>query len=209
MCILTRQVEPTEGLIRFVLDPEGKVVADLRHRLPGRGVWVSARQAKVREAARKRLFAKAFGAPVSVDDDLADRVEERLTALVLGALGLARKAGSVITGAVKVNAAIARGDAIAVFHASDAAPDGVRKLQAAVRRSGREVPTIACFTSGQLDLALGGPNVIHAALLAGRSGEDVLKRVSALLRYQGAETPTAGGADVLAQTESDESGTEE
>ncbi|MGU9546249.1 YlxR family protein, partial [Bacillus cereus] len=35
-CILTRTAGSAEELMRFVRDPEGNVVADLRHRLPGR-----------------------------------------------------------------------------------------------------------------------------------------------------------------------------
>ena len=34
-------------LLRFVLDPDGRVTPDLRNRLPGRGVWVSANAATV------------------------------------------------------------------------------------------------------------------------------------------------------------------
>ncbi len=47
--------------------------------------------------------------------------------------------------------------------------DGVRKLDAALRHSERSdaVVVTRILTSAQLDLALGRPNVIHAALLAG------------------------------------------
>lgn len=209
MCIVTREVRPVDGLIRFVLDPGGVVVADLKRKLPGRGVWVSASREKVAEAARRRLFAKAFEAPVAVDPGLADAVAARLAELALGSLGLARKAGGVVLGAGKVEAALAKGEAIAVIHAADAAPDGIRKLDAAARRGGRDPLVIRPFTSSQLGLALGRSNVIHAALLAGRSGEDVLKRVAALLRYLGADAAAAGGADGVPGTESDESGIEE
>jgi predicted RNA-binding protein YlxR (DUF448 family) len=186
MCIVTRDVGPVDGLIRFVLDPEGMVVADLKRQLPGRGVWVGALYERVAEAARRGLFAKAFDEPAKAAPELADMVGDRLGELALGQIGLARKAGAVVTGFAKVEAAIAAGKALAVLHASDASADGVRKLEAASRRSGQNPAVFDCFAADQLSLALGGSNVIHAALLAGRAGEGALKRVEALLRYRGA-----------------------
>ena len=36
-CIVTRETQPVDALIRFVVAPDGAVVPDLRRRLPGRG----------------------------------------------------------------------------------------------------------------------------------------------------------------------------
>ena len=44
-CALTRMRLPKEDLIRFVLAPSGEIVPDLKERLPGRGVWVTADRA--------------------------------------------------------------------------------------------------------------------------------------------------------------------
>ena len=41
-CVVTRRTEPVARLIRFVMAPDGSVVPDLRRRLPGRGVWITA-----------------------------------------------------------------------------------------------------------------------------------------------------------------------
>jgi len=76
-----------------------------------------------------------------------------------------------------------------VIHASDAAPDGVRKLAAAVRhrseaKEADEVATISAFTSVQLDLALGRSNVVHAALLAGPASNGFLARCQSLERFR-------------------------
>jgi len=186
MCIVTRQVRPVDELIRFVLDPGGAVVADLRHRLPGRGVWVSADAGSVAEAEKKRLFARGFKQAVKVEPGLADRVGERLTDAALGALSLARKAGELVLGFAKTEAALASGEAIAVIHAAEAAEDGVRKLDAAIRRRPPEAPPVAVIRSlgaEQMGLALARPNVIHAALLAGRASTNVISQVAALARY--------------------------
>ena len=77
----------------------------------------------------------------------------------------------------------------ALLHASDAAPDGVRKLNAALRRNAetmrpRSVAVLDAFTSAQLDLALGRSNVVHAALLAGPESKAVLTRSARLERFR-------------------------
>jgi len=38
-CVVTGDFLSRDELIRFVCDPEGKIVPDLAERLPGRGVW--------------------------------------------------------------------------------------------------------------------------------------------------------------------------
>ncbi len=196
-CIVTRQAMPVDALVRFVVAPDGSVVADLKRRLPGRGVWVSADAAHVREAERKRLFARAFKAPVTVDPGLAERVGDMLTRAALQSLSLARKAGGIVTGFAKVEAAIARDPVIALIHASDGAADGVAKIAAAARRrfgAGGEPVVIRCFSSEQLDLAFGRTNVIHAAVLAGPASDNMVARVQALARFTGGEQ-SWGAAD--------------
>ncbi len=42
LCVATRTVKQVEEMIRFVIGPDDVVVPDLKCRLPGRGVWVTA-----------------------------------------------------------------------------------------------------------------------------------------------------------------------
>src|ERR1700676_5383579 len=53
MCAVTRQVPPIEELHRFVGSPSGHGVAELKRKLPGRGLWISASRQAVAEAARR------------------------------------------------------------------------------------------------------------------------------------------------------------
>jgi uncharacterized protein len=179
LCIATRQVRPVGALIRFVVGPDGAVVPDLKRRLPGRGVWVTARRRVVAEAVRRRLFGRGFKAEVRVSPELPDAVERLLEQSALNALSIARKAGLVVQGFAKVEAAIASSEPVAaLIRASDAGEDGARKLAAAFNGvEGRTKGKIVkAFTSAQLDLALGRLNVVHAALLAGRASEAFLVR---------------------------------
>src|SRR3954466_1268888 len=42
-CVVTRESRPKAEMLRFVLDPGRNLVADLQGKLPGRGMWLSAR----------------------------------------------------------------------------------------------------------------------------------------------------------------------
>jgi predicted RNA-binding protein YlxR (DUF448 family) len=185
LCVATRTVRPVADMIRFVLGPGGEAVPDLKRNLPGRGLWVTASRDALREAIKRKAFARGFKQEVRVAPDLVGRTEELLTRAALDALAIAGKAGAVVTGFAKVEAALQRDEAVALLHAADAAADGVRKLDtAARRRQGRPVAVIDAFASVQLDLALGRPNVIHAALLAGPAGNTFLARCQRLERFR-------------------------
>jgi len=196
-CIVTREAKPLDALIRFVVAPDGSLVPDLRHRLPGRGVWVTADASTTRTAEKRHLFAKAFGGAVKVEPGLAERVDGLLLAAATGALALSRKAGGLIGGFGKVEAALGGEPVIAVIHAAEAGADGVAKLLGAVnRRFGHgNLPVIRCFGAEQLDLAFGRTNVIHAALLAGPAGANVLARVGDLVRFRGGNGPRASNGE--------------
>jgi predicted RNA-binding protein YlxR (DUF448 family) len=184
-CIVTREQKPVAAMIRFVVAPDGEVVADLRRRLPGRGVWVTAKSALVATAEKKHLFQRGFGEPVKVAPGLAERVAAQLEAAAESALSLARKAGSAVAGFGKVEAALAGGTVVGLVHAREASPDGVAKLRAAAKRTGLAPEIVGVFRSEQLDLAFGRANVIHAALLAGPASDNVLARVRALTAFLG------------------------
>jgi predicted RNA-binding protein YlxR (DUF448 family) len=188
-CIVTRRTGEPQGLLRFVVGPDMSVVPDLKRRLPGRGCWVTADRTHVDEAARKNLFARAFKAKVAAPADLGAVVDDLLVRSVLGSLGLARKAGQVVMGAAQVESAVRSGKAGFVLHAREGAPDGIRKIdqarRAVVHQGGPSIPAYKLFSESELGLALGGTNVIHAAVLAADTGKAVLKRMVALERYRG------------------------
>jgi len=187
-CALTRELKPVSDMIRFVLGPAGEVVPDVKRKLPGRGIWITGGRGALEEAVKRNVFARGFKRDVRVAGDLAAATERLLERAALDALAVASKAGQVVTGFAKVEAAITQGDVAALLHASDAADDGTRKLDAALRRKAAEKPgetaTIDLFSGGQLDLALNRPNVVHAALLAGPAGETFLARVMRLKRFR-------------------------
>jgi predicted RNA-binding protein YlxR (DUF448 family) len=203
MCAVTREVRPIDELIRFVVSPSGEVIPDLKRKLPGRGLWVSASRQTVAEAVRRHQFSKGFKRDVRVAPALAVDTENLLVRSAIEALAMAAKAGQVVSGFSKVEGALGQGQAqapvAALIHASDGAVDGIRKLDAVARQNTgnnpelREFPIVTALTSEQLDLALGRSNVIHAALLAGPASKTFLSRSHILVRYRMADDDKTAG----------------
>src|SRR3954449_6757283 len=123
MCAVTRTVRPIDELIRFVVAPSGEVIADLKRKLPGRGLWVSASHKAVAEAVRRNHFGKGFRRDVRVAPTLAADTENLLIRGVIDALAVAAKAGQAVAGFAKVEAALQAHQAVAVIHASDGSAD--------------------------------------------------------------------------------------
>lgn len=167
-CIVTREVLPESRLVRFVVGPENEIVPDLAAKLPGRGIWVSADRSILERAIGKNLFARAAKANVRVPADLVSRVETLLVKRMLDQLGLARRAGILVSGFDNVVRALTdRRKPFTLLEARDGAEDGRRKILAVARAAGIEPAVIGLFDSDELSMALGRGNVIHAALFPG------------------------------------------
>jgi uncharacterized protein len=187
-CIVTRKERSPDEMIRFVMSPEGAAVPDLRRKLPGRGVWVTASSDIVRRAVRKRAFDRGFKRSVGADQELVEQLDGLLASDALQLLSFANKAGAVITGSTKIATALESRPLVGLMHARDGSAGGAAKLdRLLLRRYGEGAALMVhgnVFTTAQLDLALGRTNVIHAALLAVPASEAFLKRVRRLEGYR-------------------------
>jgi uncharacterized protein len=179
-CLVTRAVRPRDALLRFVLDPEGRVLPDLEARLPGRGIWLSADRNVVNKAVAKNLFARAARAPARASADLDRQVEGLLVRRGLSTLGLARRAGQVAVGFEQVRAALRSGAAAVLVAASDGAADGRQKL----RRLAPDLPLIAAFSSAELGAALGRESLVHVAVAPGGLARRLLQDVERLAGFR-------------------------
>jgi len=164
-CIASGEVKPIAEMIRYVVAPDGSVVPDIAHKLPGRGAWVTASPAALKLAIERKLFARAFRGKGAAGAELPLLVERLLRQSALEALSMANKAGQVVTGFERVKAALGEGRVEVLVHASEAGADGRQKLDdVRADKNGEKPAIIRLFTGKQLDLALGRPNVVHAAL---------------------------------------------
>jgi hypothetical protein len=201
-CALSRVARPVDELIRFVVGPAGEAVPDIKRKLPGRGIWITASRDALEEAIKRKVFSRGFKREVQVGADLAGTTDQLLARAALDALSIAAKAGQMVNGFAKVEAAVNRGEAIALIHATDAAEDGKRKIDGVLRqeleKSPRDVPIITAFSGNQLDLALNRLNVVHAALLAGPVSNTFIARTKRFERFRtGILTNSAPAHDAM------------
>ncbi|MHA1114065.1 MAG: RNA-binding protein [Alphaproteobacteria bacterium] len=179
-CIVTRQSLPRERLVRFVIAPDGTVAPDVAGKLPGRGLWLTARRDIVRRACAGNLFAKAARAPVTVQGDLAQQVEHLIARRCLDLVGLARRAGDAVAGFEKVRALLSRGRAGVLLTAADGAAGGRRKLggvQSGVRR-------IDVLTSEELGRMFGREAAVHVALRTGNLADRLIVEADRLTGFR-------------------------
>jgi predicted RNA-binding protein YlxR (DUF448 family) len=180
-CIVTREQGAREAMLRFVLDPNRRVVPDLAARLPGRGMWLSAR-ADVLEAARaKKVFARAARGPVTLPDDLIASVQAGLARRVTDHLGLARRAGQAVAGFAKAREWLEAGRAGLVVQASDGSEDERRRLMSGAR----DVTVAWPMTGAELGAIFGREQAVHVALLKGRLAETLANEIGRLAGVTG------------------------
>lgn len=188
-CIVSGEVGPQQGLIRFVADPEGTVLPDLLGKLPGRGFWVTSSREALDRAAAKGLFSRAARAKVVAPADLADLIEGMLAKRVVELLSLARKAGLAVTGYEKVKGWLVDGSAKVLIQASDGSERGKAKL----RPPAKTGLMIGCLTGQEIGLAFGRESAIHGALAAGGLSDRVVEEAARLAGLRGGAGQQDGG----------------
>src|ERR1700691_3421487 len=86
MCAVTRQVRPIDELIRFVVSPSGEVIADLKRKLPGRGLWISASRQMVAGGVPRHQVRQGFKRDIRAMPALAADTEALLVRSAIEAL---------------------------------------------------------------------------------------------------------------------------
>ncbi len=179
-CIVTRESLPRERLVRFVVGPDQVVVPDVAGKLPGRGLWLSARRDMVSRACAGNLFAKAARSPVRVPGDLAQQVENLLARRCLEFVGLARRAGQAVAGFEKVRAVLSRDCAGALLSAADGA-DGGRDKLGALRP---DVARVDILTGTELGEVFGRETTVHAAVVKGNIADRLVVEATRLAGFR-------------------------
>jgi len=174
-CVLTGERAPRAGLIRLALGPDGVVAPDVRAKAPGRGAWIGVDrptlELAIAKGKLKGALSRAFKTAVELPADLPQKIEDALAKASLDRLGLEARAGSLVTGSEKIAEAARKGTVTLLLHAADAATDGTRKLDQALRvglgveNSGYRGLVIPAGRA-ILSMALGRENVVHIALIA-------------------------------------------
>jgi len=144
-CLACRQVKEQADLARFVRAPDGQVLVDYRHRLPGRGAYVCPDRDCLEQVAKKKLFARAFKQECQRTDVdmLLKSLSDALLVRMANLLGMARKSGHSVTGSNAVLAAFDRPKApLLVVFATDISAGVAAKVDRKAGHHGAERLTL-------------------------------------------------------------------
>ena len=166
-CAVTRERDYRARMIRFVVAPGGSIVPDIHAKLPGRGIWLSARRDVLETAAKRGAFARAAKAAVSVPADLAHQVESGLVRRVTELLGLTRRVGQAVSGFQKARERLQAGRAGLVVQASDGSMEERARFLSGVK----DVPVATPLPAAALGAVFGRDHVVHVVIAHGRLAE--------------------------------------
>lgn len=167
-CIVTRESFPREAMLRFVLAPDRILVPDLAAKLPGRGLWLSARADVLERALTRGGFIKAARGPIHVSPDLRLRIVDGLKGRIRDHLGFARRAGQAVTGFQAVREWLQAGRAALLVEAAEGSTAERERLLG--RRDVRVVTPLAAVELGAI---FGRAHAVHVALAPGALAERV------------------------------------
>lgn len=183
-CIVTREAQPKDGLLRFVVSPEGMLIPDVAEKLPGRGIWVTASRSILQQALDRQLMSRAAKQKVTIPSDLLERVESLLLKRVQDWLSLTVKSGESVAGFVKVEAWLAKRKVGLILEAVDGAEDGRAKLL----RLAPDIPCEMVLTRNEMAEPLGRDDVVHLAIASGGILQFLLRDVRRLAGFRKKDT---------------------
>jgi uncharacterized protein len=181
-CIVTRERQPKETMIRFVLAPDRALVPDLAAKLPGRGIWLSAKGDVLETACAKGGFARAARGPVGIPADLVDIVRTGLVRRITELLGLARRAGQAVAGFEKAQAMIRAGRASLVVQAADGSAEECGRFLSGAAPGLR---IIAPIQAAALGAVFGRERTVHVAIGPGRLADALANEAARLAGVAG------------------------
>ncbi len=187
-CAVTRARLPKEEMIRFVIGPDRTVVPDLAAKLPGRGIWLSARGDVIETACTRGAFAKAARLPVVVPPDLRHGLQAALSRRFVDHLGLARRAGQAVSGFAKAREWLGSGRAGLVVQAGDGSPEERQRFL-----GGWDGAVVTLLDGASLGAVFGRDRVVHVAVAAGRLAETLRHEAARLAGLAGGAEQAAGG----------------
>jgi uncharacterized protein len=163
-CIVTGEIRDRSSLLRFIVGPNGELVADTASRLPGRGFWLTPRRDILERAIARQLFARSARRAITTPAGFADDVEMLLVRRCVDGIGLGRRAGVAVAGFEKACEAVRTGKVSLLLLALDGAEGGRRKM----RGLARGLPVAVVLTAAEMGAIFGRDHVVNIAIGDGR-----------------------------------------
>jgi len=109
-CAGCRKKLPKRELVRIVSDPEGRIIADLKGKLPARGAYVCPVHRCIGKLDKGRLISALKRDDIEVNNgfELSTVVAEALRERARSLIGMAQKGGKVVSGTNLVEAEMRR-----------------------------------------------------------------------------------------------------
>ncbi len=166
-CLVTRERQQRESMLRFVVAPEAvaaeALVFDVAATLPGRGMWLSARRDVIEKAMKANIFSRAAGRRIALPSGLVELAGRALEKRIVELLGLARRAGDAVCGFEKVKERIAAGQCALLVEAADGSlAEQDRLIQH------RKTNVVRPISAARLGAVFGRDRVVHVAIGPGR-----------------------------------------
>lgn len=180
-CIACRRSAEQADLVRYVCAPDGTLLVDSQHKLPGRGAYTCFSKECISQAVKRKAFTRAMkNVQISVDPErLIESLCEQLQARVLNLVGMSRKANLMASGSQLVISSLQNPVNISwVLMARDVSQGVGSKVRQRCARA--NVPLIEYFDKVTIGEALGLPERSVVALLKSPLAQAVKNE---LLRY--------------------------
>ena len=155
-------------MIRFVVGPDRRIVPDLNARLPGRGIWLSAKRDVVEAARTRGAFARAARGPVTVPPDLLALLQTGMARRIADTLGLARRAGQAVAGFTRAREWLDAGRAGLIVEAVDGSAEERARF---LGPWAGKVHVATPLDAASLGTVFARDHVVHIAVASGRLAE--------------------------------------
>ncbi len=161
-CVATGERLAVEALLRLTLAPDGTVVSDLDHALPGRGIYLKAERAAVLKAMGKGVIARAARCAVTLPPDLLGHLTGLVRDRAVNAIALARRAGHAVAGYDQVAVALKQRHLALLTQAVDGAVEPRQRF--AVQMQGSAVDAL---TGEELGRPWSRDRLVHVGIRPG------------------------------------------
>ncbi|QDH14415.1 DUF448 domain-containing protein [Formicincola oecophyllae] len=188
-CILTREVGPSEKMLRFVASPDGTLYPDLAGVLPGRGMWVKAEGKVLASPKLAGAFRKAARGMVKLPEEPARMVADGLARRIQEGIALGRKAGKAVCGFQKCRERLV-GRAVGLVLCAQ----GASKAECERLLSGCGAIPVAMVDEKILACAFGRQGAVYGVMAPGPLAQRVMTDCEKLAGLAGNGLLAPGGA---------------
>ena len=169
----------------FVRARVGQLLVDYRQKLPGRGAYTCIYRNCIVASVKQGGFSRSFKQSVKVSDAeaLIETLTQSLKTRIVNLIGMARKAGAIVSGSNTVLQELGKPQSSLLIVATDAATGTADKILN--RAKGCDVPSIKLFDKQILGSAVGQDDRSHLVLTNKKFARNIILEIDRLKKIVG------------------------